>query len=324
MRGAVPQPPAQRGSRAPAHTPGQGLRVPVDQDMFIAEARARVGKLQVAKNALGENGPAVRFLKEALRVAQAQRQERLVDQRIKATQEFIARAKKRIQAREEVTRAQEAADAVITKLRIKGESLQQGEARFASLQREAEGAPQRQVLPPVPSDLADKLAHVRECGNDLLRERDELCSQVDVSDRDGQVERRKKPKSLATPSLDLMITDHHQGWSSRSCSTRQTQQFEGTGSTLWHTDDLEFRQNFSKIWVARREGGRSGAPGASADPRVLLDPASQWSEVPTTVAATSREVDTAHRSPPSTVVASAGEVARVLGQDVSSTVVGSS
>ena len=55
--------------------------------------------------------------------------------------------------------------------------------------------------------------------------------------------------------------------------------------------------------------------------RVLLDPASQWSEVPTTVVATSREVDTAHQSPPSTAVASTGEVARVLGQDVPSTVV---
>ena len=40
-----------------------------------------------------------------------------------------------------------------------------------------------------------------------------------------------------------------------------------------------------------------------------------------TAVATSREVDTAHQSPPSTAVASTGEVARVLGQDVHSTVV---
>ena len=55
--------------------------------------------------------------------------------------------------------------------------------------------------------------------------------------------------------------------------------------------------------------------------RVLLDPASEWSEVPTTVVVTSREVDTAHQSPPSIAVASTGEVARVLGQDVPSTIV---
>ena len=30
-------------------------------DMFIVEARARVGKLEVAINALGENDPAVTF-----------------------------------------------------------------------------------------------------------------------------------------------------------------------------------------------------------------------------------------------------------------------
>ena len=58
--------------------------------------------------------------------------------------------------------------------------------------------------------------------------------------------------------------------------------------------------------------------------RVFLDPASQWSEVPTTAnAATSREVDSVHRSSLPSVVASTGEVARVLGQDVPSTVVGS-
>ena len=129
-KSAIPQPPAQRGSRVPVHTPGQGLRVPMDPDTFIAEARARVGKLEVAINALGENDPAVNFLKEALRVAQAQCQVRPVDQRIEAIQEFIVRAKKRIQgAREEVTRAQEAADAAIVKFRKEEESLQ-GEARL--------------------------------------------------------------------------------------------------------------------------------------------------------------------------------------------------
>ena len=64
--------------------------------------------------------------------------------------------------------------------------------------------------PPVPSDLVDELTHLRECVSDLRRERDELRSQIDASDRDGRVEPRKKSKSLATPSTDLMITDHQQ------------------------------------------------------------------------------------------------------------------
>ena len=181
-----------------------------DPDMFIAEARAR-GKLEVAINTLGKDDPAVSFLKESLPVAQAQCQVRLVGRRIEVTQEIIVRAKKRIQgAREEVTRAQEAADAADAKLHNEEESLKQGEARLASLQLEAEGAPQRQVLPPVPSDLADELVHLRECVNDLRREGDELRSQVDASDRDLRGESRKKSKSLATPSVDLMITDHRQ------------------------------------------------------------------------------------------------------------------
>ena len=48
-------------------------------DTFIAKARARVGKLEVAINAFGKNDPAVNFLKEVLRVAQTQCQVRFVD-----------------------------------------------------------------------------------------------------------------------------------------------------------------------------------------------------------------------------------------------------
>ena len=51
----------------------------------------------------------------------------------------------------------------------------------------------------------DELTHLRECVNDLRREREELRSQIDASDRDGRLEPRKKSKSLATPSPNLMI-----------------------------------------------------------------------------------------------------------------------
>ena len=104
---------------------------------------------------------------------------------------------------------------------------------------------------------------------------------------------------------------------------RQTQQFEGTRSTLWKLMILISRRISARYGL---RGVRVGEATHTGPPRirVLLDPASQWSEVPTTVAATSREIDAAHRPPPSTVVASAGEVARVLDEDVPSTVVGSS
>ena len=164
-KSAVPQPPAQRGYEFQST-----LQARVAGDTFIAEARARVGKLEVAVNVLGENDPAVSFLKEALCVAQAQCQVRPVDQRIEANQEFIVRAKKRVQgAREKVTRAQQAADAAIVKLRTEEESLQQGEPLLASLQQEAAGAPQRQAPPPVPSDLVDELTHLRDCVSSVER-----------------------------------------------------------------------------------------------------------------------------------------------------------
>ena len=90
------------------------------------------------------------------------------------------------------------------------------------------------------------------------------------------------------------------------------------------------RRRCQKDTVERRAAGALGLAQLGSSQvhvkRVLLFyPASQWSEVPTTVVATSREVDTAHQSPPSTAVASTatGEVARVLGQDVPSTVVAS-
>ena len=102
--------------------------------------------------------------------------------------------------------------------------------------------PQREVPPPVPSDLADELVHLRECVNVLRRERDELRSPIDASDR-WRVESRKKPSS-----------------------TRQTQQFEGTGSTLWHNDE-GLVAGFQQGMACEGEGGRGGAPRASADPR---------------------------------------------------------
>ena len=151
-------------------------------------------------------------------------------QRIEATQEFIVRAKKRIQgAGEEVTRAQEAADAVLAKLHNEEESLKQGR---------------------------------------------------------------------------------------HSNSREQVRPF-GTLMKILFLRRISARYGLRGVRVG--EAAHPGPPRI----RVLLDPASHWSEVPTTAnAATSREVDSVPISP-SHCLASAGEVARVLGQDVPSTVVGS-
>ena len=153
-----------------------------------------------------------------------------------------------------------------------------------------------------------------------------LRSQIDASDRDGRVEPRKKSKSLARSSPDLMITDHQQ--TSLTPPNSVGRHPGVVMENMINQADTAIRGNM--ILISRRISARYGLPGARVGEathpgppriRVLLDLASQWSEVPTIVVATSREGDTAHQSPPSIAVASTGEVARVLGQDVPSTVV---
>ena len=68
-------------------------RVSRKPDEAISEAKGRVGKLEVAINALGEDDPVVTGLKEALRQARLQAQVRPVDDRIKATKMFIERSR---------------------------------------------------------------------------------------------------------------------------------------------------------------------------------------------------------------------------------------
>ena len=60
----------------------------------ISEERGRVGKLEVAINALREDEPAVTGLKEALHQARLQAQVRPVDDRIKVRKMFIERWRK--------------------------------------------------------------------------------------------------------------------------------------------------------------------------------------------------------------------------------------
>ena len=82
-------------------------RISRSLDEAISEARGRVGKLEVAINALGEDDPAVTRLKEALRKARLQASAPCG--RSYATKMFIERSKKRVDSvREEITKTQEA------------------------------------------------------------------------------------------------------------------------------------------------------------------------------------------------------------------------
>ena len=92
------------------------LRIPVSHQVRVdhhrqrkSEAQSRVVKLEAAITALGENDPAVPRLREELQRVRSQAQVRPVDQRITWTQEFIARAQKRVEGmRTDLVKAQEA------------------------------------------------------------------------------------------------------------------------------------------------------------------------------------------------------------------------
>ena len=131
----------------------------------ISEARGRVGKLEVAINALGEDDPAVTGLKEALRQARLQAQVRPVDDRIKATKMFIERWRKRVDSvREEITKAQEAVlEAQAKKLTQEEEALEDGLKRLNSLQKEADGLSEQPPPPTAFADFARELAELRAC-----------------------------------------------------------------------------------------------------------------------------------------------------------------
>ena len=82
----------RRGSQdgAPRQEAERGL----PPDEVLANARARVSKLEAAIAAVGESDPISATLKEALSRAKSQAQERPVADRIKHTNIFIERAKK--------------------------------------------------------------------------------------------------------------------------------------------------------------------------------------------------------------------------------------
>ena len=137
----------------------------------MSEAQFRVVKLEAAITALGENQRFPR-LKEKLQRVRSQAQVRPVDQRIIWTQEFIARAQKRVEGmRTDLVKAQEVVVKAQETLRHEEALLRDGEACcFAG------GVSQSSTVWPGPSSdsgaFATELATLRECVQELCRERD--------------------------------------------------------------------------------------------------------------------------------------------------------
>ena len=108
---------------------------------------------------------------DALKKAKAQAQVRPVADRIASSKVFIERAKKRIlTGREDVSRAQEALTSAQVKLQSEEQGLADAEARLASLILEESNGPP----PTVPADIAQELAELRACVQQLQRENTDL------------------------------------------------------------------------------------------------------------------------------------------------------
>ena len=156
----VPQETAGRMAN-PTRQEGRGLH----PDEVMANARASVSKLAAAIAAVGDSDPTCATLREALARAKSQAQERPVADRIKHTNIFIERAKKRVRAfQEEVEMAQAAVLVAQEKLAKEEVSLREGEGRLQALQQEeANGMDCQEVPPTVPCNFAEELVRLRAC-----------------------------------------------------------------------------------------------------------------------------------------------------------------
>ena len=109
----------QDGAANPTRQEGRGL----PPDEVMANARARVSKLEAAIAAVGDSDPTCATLREALARAKSQAQERPVADRIKHTNIFIERAKKRVHALQEDVKMAQAAVVVAQEKLAKEEVL---------------------------------------------------------------------------------------------------------------------------------------------------------------------------------------------------------
>ena len=122
-----------KAQRSPpsASTDGNERRTPED---VLQGARARVAKLEIAISAAGESDPTFPGLQEALKQARRQAQVQPVESRIRSSEFFIERTKKRLEnARKEVEDAKPKVVSAETTLVSEMSSLQEGEQRHAAL-----------------------------------------------------------------------------------------------------------------------------------------------------------------------------------------------
>ena len=174
-------------------------------DEVLANARARVSKLEAAIAAVADSDPISVTLKEALSRAKSQAQERPVADRIKHTNIFIERAKKRVASfQQDVTNAQAAVVQAQEKSAKEVALLRDGEVRLqVFIHEESNPMECQDVTPTVPCNFASELAQLRACVAELQLERDDLRPKLQNSSA-GEDRERKQPRTLASSTLELV------------------------------------------------------------------------------------------------------------------------
>ena len=156
----------------------------------MANARARMSKLEAAMSAVGEEDPIYPGLLEAFKKVRAQTQTKPVRDRIAGQNSFWS------------------APGNVSKVAVmtwrKRVALVAAEAKLVSDLRQEEAGGGVQESPPatIPANFAQELAQLRDFVSELERERDEL--RMELAGRALEDARpRKTNKSLSTPSLEL-------------------------------------------------------------------------------------------------------------------------
>ena len=170
-------------------------------DVILSKARARVAKLEVAMNAVGEDDPTYAALRDSLKQARVQAQLRPVEDRIKATTSFIERAKRRIgEHQANILRLEEQLAEAKSEEQEARQHLHDGEERLCKLRQEASRMAE-DIPPTAPADFIE-LAQLRSSVQELQRERDELRAQLSSNARSEERE-RKQPRNLSSSTLEL-------------------------------------------------------------------------------------------------------------------------
>ena len=145
-------------------------------DVILSKARARVAKLEVAMNAVGEDDPTYPALRDSLKQARVQAKVRPVEDRIKATTSFIEWSKRRIgEHQANILRLQEQLAEAKAEEEQARQHLHDGEERWCKLHQEASRMAE-DIPPTVPVDFAAELAQLRNSVHELKREGRVACT----------------------------------------------------------------------------------------------------------------------------------------------------